>query len=40
MEISHEGLEADDAAQPWGPCDFVREEDGRHVFGMDRKLLE
>ena len=40
MEISHEGLEADDAAQPWGPCDFVREEDGRHVFGMDRQMME
>lgn len=40
MEISHEGLEADDAAEPWGPCDFVREEDGRHVFGMDRQMME
>ena len=40
MEISHEGLEADDAAQPWGPCDCVREEDGRHVFGMDRQMME
>lgn len=40
MEISHEGLEADDAAQPWGPCDLVREEDGRHVFGMDRQMME
>ena len=40
MEISHEGLEADDAAQPWGPCDFVREEDGRHIFGMDRQMME
>lgn len=40
MEISHEGLEADDAAEPWGPCDLVREEDGRHVFGMDRQMME
>ena len=40
MEISHEGLEADDAAEPWGPCDFVRQEDGRHVFGMDRQMME
>ncbi|WP_321971569.1 FAD-dependent oxidoreductase [Paratractidigestivibacter sp.] len=40
MEISHEGLEADDAAEPWGPCDFVREEDGRHVFGMDSQMME
>lgn len=40
LEVSHEGLEADDAAEPWGPCDFVREEDGRHVFGMDRQMME
>ncbi len=40
MEISHEGLEADDAAEPWGPCDMVRGEDGRHVFGMDRQMME
>lgn len=40
MEISHEGLEADDAAEPWGPCYLVREEDGRHVFGMDRQMME
>lgn len=39
MEISHEGLEADDAAEPWGPDDFVR-EDGKHVFGMDRQMME
>ncbi|MCC6098467.1 MAG: FAD-dependent oxidoreductase [Coriobacteriaceae bacterium] len=39
MEISHEGLEADDAAEPWGPCDIVR-EDGRHVFGMDRQMMD
>ena len=40
MEISHEGLEADDAAQPWGPCDFVREEDGRDVFGLIGQMME
>ena len=39
MEISHEGLEADDAAEPWGPDAMVR-EDGRHVFGMDRQMME
>lgn len=39
LEVSHEGLEADDAAEPWGPEDLVR-EDGRHVFGMDRQMME
>ena len=39
FEFSHEGLEADDADQPWGPEDMVR-EDGRHVFGMDRQMME
>lgn len=39
LEVSHEGLEADNAAEPWGPEDFVR-EDGRHVFGMDRQMME
>lgn len=39
FEVSHEGLEADDAAEPVGPNDMVR-EDGRHVFGMSRQVME
>ena len=39
FEFSHEGSRAEEAAEPWGPEDWVR-DDGVHVRGMDRAMMD
>ena len=39
FEFSHEGSRAEEAKEPWGPEDMVR-EDGVKVKGMDLEMME
>lgn len=39
FEFSHEGSRAEEAQEPWGPEDWVR-DDGVFVKGMDRAMMD